>query len=103
MPLEFQDINSGTVERSKVWSFLIAADDWVDARKAAINQAYPAVAAKFKEEEVRNEDPNRYAVHLRNVEKKKALEQAWYAWLAEYDRTHLPLKWETWVTPQVAR
>lgn len=103
VPLEFQDINSGTVERSKVWSFLIAADEWVDARKTAINQAYPSLAAKFREEDVRNEDPNRHAVHLRNVEKRKALERAWEAWLAEYDRANPPLKWESWVTPQVAR
>jgi hypothetical protein len=99
VPLEFQDINSGTVERSRVWSFLIAADEWVDTRKAAINQAYPAVAASFKEEEFRNEDPNRHAVHLRNVEKKKALERAWETWLAEYDRRHIPPQWATWVTP----
>ncbi len=99
-PLEFQDINSGMVERSKVWSFLIAADDWVEARKAAINQAYHTLAAQFKEEELpRNFDPNYFEVKDRNIAKGKAQKKAWDDWLAAYDLKHAPPRWETWFIP----
>jgi len=103
IPLEFQDINSGMVERSKVWSFLIVADDWVAARKVAIDQGYPAVAVKYRKEEVRNEDPNRGRVYELNLEKDKALKRAWEDWLDAYDTKNPPPRWETWVTPTTHR